>query len=134
MSVYEDWVISGSRDATGRGPLDGATHSAELDNPFCGDRVTVHLRVVDDHIVEATYEARACAICMASAGRVVALLCGQSTEELAPLAERAAVAVKGGPCEPELAHLHDLQRAPTRTRCATLPFEAAVAAVTNAHT
>lgn len=128
MSVYGKWVVQGSKDPTGRGPLDDATHTAERDNPFCGDRVTVHLRIVDGTIEAASYDGRACAICLASAGRLVALLDGRPVADLADLEAEAGRAVVGEAVDATLEHLRDLVHAPTRKRCALLPFEAAVAA------
>jgi NifU-like protein involved in Fe-S cluster formation len=47
--------------------LDAPTHVREGSNPLCGDVVRMALRVEGGQVVEAAFEANACAICTAAA-------------------------------------------------------------------
>ena len=64
-------------DATGRGR---AVNSAQ-------DVVTFEVRVADDTVVEAKFEAQGCAACIASASVATELIVGRTLEEAQELSE-----------------------------------------------
>ena len=67
MTAYRRVVIEHFRHPQNRGPLLGATASADGANPLCGDRIRVELRGDNGHVTEARFTADACALCIASA-------------------------------------------------------------------
>jgi nitrogen fixation protein NifU and related proteins len=79
--LYGEMILDHNRRPRNFGPLDGATHSARGDNPLCGDRVTIYLRVVDGGIEEIKFEGVGCAISTASASMMTEALRGKSLEE-----------------------------------------------------
>ncbi len=52
------------------GPMTDASTSATVVNASCGDECTVWLKVVDDAIVDVSFEARGCVISRASAAAI----------------------------------------------------------------
>lgn len=52
------------------GKLNTATHEAEGTNSLCGDEIKVYLRMEDGRIHDMKYEARGCALMVASASVV----------------------------------------------------------------
>jgi nitrogen fixation NifU-like protein len=79
--LYGDMILDHNRRPRNFGPLAGATHSARGDNPLCGDRVTVYLRVEDGGIEEIKFEGTGCAISTASASMMTEALRGKSVAE-----------------------------------------------------
>jgi len=69
-----------------RKPID-ATHRHEEYNPLCGDRIQMHLRVVEDIIEAAAFDGEGCAICMASASLLCSLSPGQTVAALKQMGE-----------------------------------------------
>jgi nitrogen fixation NifU-like protein len=130
-TAYDAWVLDHGRAPRNTGPLPDATHTARLDNPFCGDRVTLALRIDGGVVREARFEARACAICTASASLLTTLVPGLGVDAALALAAEARLATdqRGGEPAEAVAPLAVFRRAPTRRRCATLPFEALVEAL-----
>ena len=124
--LYDGWILEHSKAPRGAARLEGATHSARRDNPFCGDRITLDLVVRCERIVAVGFEARACAICIATGSLLTSLAEGLAVDDVARLVESARAAVDASAAEPP-AHLEPLaliRSVPTRRRCATLPFEA----------
>jgi NifU-like protein involved in Fe-S cluster formation len=84
---------------------------------LCGDTVRFAIRLREDRVVEAAFEAEACAICTAAASLLTELALGLTPEQLMGMeAAELEVALK-------------TEIRPARKRCASLPLEAARSAV-----
>ena len=119
-----------------RGRLDRPTGSARVTNPFCGDEVTVDVRVEGDRIAQSAFEGRGCTISQASASMLMSMVQGASREEAAALVRRftAFVQGEGGGADGtlrDLTALEGVSRFPTRIRCALLPFDALTRALSD---
>jgi len=130
-TLYEGWVLEHSQDPHHHGELDPATHQARCDNPLCGDRVTVQLRVHGDRIEQVRFRARACAVATASSSVMTDLVQDLPTQAARALAQRAISGVdpRNPPPERPLGHLSVVRDVRSRRRCATLPWEALVQAL-----
>ena len=47
-ALYQETILEHGHHPRRTGPLASATHQASLDNPLCGDRITIRLRIEDD--------------------------------------------------------------------------------------
>ena len=116
---YGSVIAEHFRRPRNQGPLPGATASAEVVNPLCGDRIRLAVLVGDGVIVEARFVANACAICIAAASLLTEHVLGMAPNDAARLGDERVLALIG--------------TVPAgRTRCATLPIEALRRALTAA--
>lgn len=103
------------------------------DNPMCGDRVQVFVRHDGDAVAELGFEARGCAISIASADLMAEAVIGQSDAEIGVLARMFGdMAHSGDTSEVALQPLRPLagvHEYPSRIKCATLPWAALQAAL-----
>ncbi len=137
--LYQEIILDHNRSPRNRGDLPGATCEAHGNNPLCGDRVTVRVRVEDDRVEEVRFDARGCAIAVASASMMTDALAGRSLEEALDAAGQFVAGLTApepdgaGPDGTEdlgeLAALSGVRRFPTRIKCATLPWHAFRAAL-----
>jgi nitrogen fixation NifU-like protein len=145
--LYHATILDRDRHPRCYGPLPGATHVATLDNPLCGDVVTMHLVVEaagggaagEGRVVAAAFEGRGCAVSRAAASLWAELLPGRSLAEVAALIDRFAafvVAPPDAPLDPplaaelgELVVLAGVRAVKSRRGCATLPSRALAAAL-----
>ena len=51
--LYQDRIVALAKAKTGAGKLSAPTKSARRDNPLCGDRVTIDVRLDDKEIGRA---------------------------------------------------------------------------------
>jgi len=94
--LYQDIVLEHHAHPRHAGPLATATHQARVDNPLCGDRVTLQLRVEGDRIAEARFEGDGCAISIASASLLTAMVTVRRIDERRDIdAEQVALARRG---------------------------------------
>jgi nitrogen fixation NifU-like protein len=115
--------------------LQAPTHEARGDNPMCGDRVTLGLRVAEGVIAEAGFEARGCEVCIASASLMSEAVRGLSAAQALALGQGVREMARSGVVPAGLAPLAVLAAAhafPSRQKCATLPWHALEAALTGA--
>lgn len=119
----------------GRGEIAGAPHAA-LDNPGCGDQVTVWVRLEGGTLAELRFTGRGCVISQASASLMTQALGGKTLEDARALAERLRAVVMGeAPPDPALGDLTALagvSRLHARRRCALLAWRALEAALAGA--
>jgi len=133
-ALYHEAIVRLDRDPPNQGPLPSATHSATLDNPLCGDEITIHLAVANATVDRASFEGRGCALSRAGASIAATLAIGASPEQLRALAARVEQLVLGPP-QPvpgdpgALAALSAVHAFPSRRTCACLGFRALVRAV-----
>ncbi|MBT5072539.1 MAG: iron-sulfur cluster assembly scaffold protein [Kordiimonadaceae bacterium] len=65
--LYQKTILKHAANATAHGILEDADHSVMVHNPMCGDRIKVFIKMDGDKLVSFTHEAKACALCQASA-------------------------------------------------------------------
>ena len=105
------------------------------ENPTCGDRILLRLKITGERIESTSFEGEACAICMASASLLCESVSGQTVTVLQNLHDRLHKALSGDGDGGEIGALKPLMGVkpyPSRVRCATLPWTAANRAVAGA--
>ena len=125
--LYGDMILDHNRRPRNFGRLDGATHTALGNNPLCGDRVTVYLKVDGDRVADIAFEGTGCAISTASASMMTEALRGKSLAEARRLFEqfRGMLTADGEPEElGKLAAFAGVREFPMRVKCATLAWHA----------
>ena len=130
--LYQDRIVALAKAKTGAGKLVPPARSARRDNPLCGDRVTIDVRLGDDgRIAEIAHQVRGCLLCQASAAALASVAVGRDKAGIAALrheAERAVGRESGDPAEP-FAAFTPVKSHKSRQECVLLPFEALGAAL-----
>ncbi len=138
--LYQEVILDHGRRPRHGQRLAAYDVTAKGDNPMCGDRVEVWVKFAPDGAIETTgFEARGCAISVASADLMAETVQGRSTTDTRALFEAFRTMVRTGVC-PEhdaqldaplerLAPLSGVHEYPSRVKCATLPWHALTAAL-----
>ncbi len=135
--LYQTLVMERARHPLHAGRIDPAEAEAEGDNPMCGDRVRISLRLnAASEISAVGHETRGCAICLAAADMLAEVVTGRPANQIAPLAAQFEAMVQSGqvPDSPDFALLQafsGLSAYRSRHRCAILPWQALSAALNN---
>ena len=67
QQLYNDAILAEAKARHGHGRLAEPDVTATCDNPLCGDRVTVDLRLAGDRIAELAQTTRGCILTQAAA-------------------------------------------------------------------
>lgn len=95
-ALYHDAILALAKDRAHAGRLDAPTRTATLDNPLCGDRVTLDIALgADGTVLHIRHHVRGCALCQASAAALAAALEGQTAGALAAAEVALARALAG---------------------------------------
>lgn len=125
--LYQDQIVALAKARTGAGRLTSPTKSARRDNPLCGDRVTIEVRLDNEgRIVEFAHQVRGCLLCQASASALASVVVGRDASGVAAVrhdAEQAVGREAGEPGEPFSAFA-PVAAHKSRQECVMLPFEA----------
>ncbi|HEX7841883.1 MAG TPA: SUF system NifU family Fe-S cluster assembly protein [Kofleriaceae bacterium] len=133
--LYQATIVDHDRTPRNAGPLPDATHHATVDNPLCGDVVTVHAQIVDGAVRDAAFEGRGCALSRAAASIMTTMVQGRSTDGARALAAAFEQFVRDAPDAPipedlgELRAFAGVRRFRSRRVCATLGFRALLQAL-----
>jgi nitrogen fixation NifU-like protein len=135
--LYQDTVIDRSRHPRHGVRLAAFDAMAEGDNPMCGDRCRVFVRNGSTgHVAEIGFEARGCAISIASADLMAEAVPGLSPPEIRSLATGFETLARTGETDDAalepLRPLSGVHEYPSRVKCATLPWRALIAALDGA--
>jgi nitrogen fixation NifU-like protein len=140
--LYQEVILQHGRRPVHAGKPERYDATAKGDNPMCGDRVQVFLSFAPDgSIAETKFDARGCAISVASADLMAETVVGQTRETTKELFARFRDMARTGNCPdcdatPDLAAkmerlqpLAGVHEYPSRVKCATLPWHALMAAL-----
>ena len=134
--LYQEVILDHSRHPRNFGHAEDANREAKGNNPLCGDRIAIYLRVEDGVIADVTFEAKGCAISLASASMMTDLIKGRSEDEAEALFGQFHALVTGnGEDAGKGSNLEDLEvlggvrEFPSRIKCATLAWHAMKAAL-----
>jgi nitrogen fixation NifU-like protein len=130
--IYQELILHHSRRPRHYGPLPDATHAAAGDNPLCGDRYEVRLRVDEAGIIrDAAFEGSGCAISKAAASLMLDAVIGLSRDEFENQFRLFHALVSGEAPSPEaakklgkLAAFSGIWKYPSRVKCAILCWHA----------
>ena len=130
--LYQDRIVALAKAKTGAGKLSAPTRSARRDNPLCGDRVTIDVRLDGDgRIAEIAQQVRGCLLCQASASALSSVAVGRDKAGIEALrhdAEKAIGREAGVPNEP-FAAFTPVSANKSRHECVLLPFDALLLAL-----
>ena len=135
-SFYRETILQHTSNPVGfRAPI-AATHSSELYNPFCGDRVRLQFALNGNIIEAASFDGESCGICMASASILCDCSPGERVSAVKARHDWLESALKSdgdhareGTVPGALEALLGVRRYPTRINCAMLPWQAALKAL-----
>lgn len=138
--LYQEVILDHGRHPRHAHRLESFDASAKGDNPMCGDRIQVWVKYgPDSTIADTGFEARGCAISVASADLMAETVNGRSIRDTRALFTAFRELARTGSCpdcdrtldEPleRLAPLAGVHEYPSRVKCATLAWHALIAAL-----
>jgi nitrogen fixation NifU-like protein len=116
--MYREVILDHYKNPRNKGTLDPADFSFEDDNPLCGDRIRIDVRVGEDNKVkEVAFLGQGCAISQASASMLTEHILGKSLDEVKQLSKDDILEMLG------------IELGPVRLKCALLSLKVLKAGV-----
>ncbi len=126
QDFYKEILLDHFQRPRNRRELENADIHEHLNNPLCGDHVTVYANLRNGDVTEVAFTGRGCSISQASASMLTEHLSGESREEAEAKIEAFLEMMRTEENEElgELAALKGVVQTPNRIRCATLAWDA----------
>jgi nitrogen fixation NifU-like protein len=128
--LYRRVIMDHYQKPRNRGTIDDGAVTVDLNNPTCGDRISLQMRVEDGTIEEAKFLGEGCSISMASASMMTEAVKGLKVEEALRFVDLFSDMMKGEEVDTDQFPLEDIEalqgvaKFPARIKCATLAWKA----------
>ncbi|MDP3696860.1 MAG: SUF system NifU family Fe-S cluster assembly protein [Candidatus Taylorbacteria bacterium] len=134
--LYREIIIDHCRNPRNYYVLENAHRKVDGHNPLCGDSLTVYLNLENGVIQNISFQGSGCAISRASASLMTRNTKGKTVEDAEKLFNAVHLLVTKGPDAVgnvetlgELAAFSGVYKFPSRVKCATLAWQALIAAL-----
>jgi len=130
--LYQEMILEHYKSPRNFGVLESADHVAHGDNPLCGDKIAVTVKMKGDRIEDIKFKGSGCAISTASASLMTEAVKGKTKGEAESLYEKFHPMVMGtGSAEGvgKLEVFSGVHEFPIRVKCATLAWHTLRAAL-----
>ncbi len=134
--LYQQIILDHNRSPRNFREVDQPDRIAHGDNPLCGDKITVYLKLDGDVVSDVAFQGSGCAISQASASLMTTTVRGKTVGEADDLFQRFhAMVAEPADRAPEarslgkLAAFSGVRDFPARVKCANLPWHTLHAAL-----
>lgn len=114
---YREYILDHYKNPRNYGTLENPDISYEEDNPVCGDRVRIDIKLEDNRIADIRFQGEGCAISQASASILTEMVKGKTLEEVRQLSKEDLLKQLG------------ISLGPVRIKCALLSLKVLKAGV-----
>ena len=136
-TLYRQVIMDHYKNPRNRGTLSGDDHlTIDMNNPTCGDRIHLQMRVKDGIVEDAKFEGEGCSISMSSSSMMTQVIKGKSVQDALKISKIFSHMIQGKEIDEESMDLGDIQalsgvsKFPARIKCATLAWKAMEKGVT----
>ena len=128
--LYRSVIMDHYKNPRNKGSLAEDSVTIDMNNPTCGDRIHLTLKLNDGIVEDAKFDGEGCSISMSSASMMTQIVKGKKLEEALELAEIFSKMMLGQDFDDEKYDLGDVEslqgvaKFPARIKCATLAWKA----------
>lgn len=127
--LYRQVIMDHYKRPRNYGELDEDTVTINMNNPTCGDRIQLHLKVEDGHVTDVKFSGEGCSISLSSASMMTDAIKGLAIDDALKLSRIFSNMIQGKDYEDDLdlgdiEALQGVSKFPARIKCATLAWKA----------
>jgi nitrogen fixation NifU-like protein len=128
--LYRRVIMDHYQRPRNKGRIEEGAVTVDLNNPTCGDSISLQMRVEDGVIQEAKFLGEGCSISLASASMMTEAVKGLKVEEALTLIDLFSKMMQGKEVDLEKFPIEDIEaltgvaKFPARIKCATLAWKA----------
>ncbi|MEX3747264.1 MULTISPECIES: Fe-S cluster assembly sulfur transfer protein SufU [Lysinibacillus] len=127
--LYRSVIMDHYKNPRNKGSIEEDAVTIDMNNPTCGDRIHLTLKVTDGIVEDAKFDGEGCSISMSSASMMTQLIKGKKVEEALELADIFSKMMMGEDYSEkydleDVEALQGVSQFPARIKCATLAWKA----------
>ena len=135
--LYRSVIMDHYKNPRNKGSLEENSVTIDMNNPTCGDRIHLTLKLNDGIVEDAKFDGEGCSISMSSASMMTQIVKGKKLDEALELAGIFSKMMIGEEIDSDKYDLGDVEalqgvaKFPARIKCATLAWKAMEKGVKN---
>ncbi len=127
--LYRSVIMDHYKKPRNKGSLEENSVTIDMNNPTCGDRIHLTLKINNDIVEDAKFDGEGCSISMSSASMMTEVIKGKKLEEALELADIFSKMMLGEEYSDkydlgDVEALQGVSKFPARIKCATLAWKA----------
>jgi len=130
-NLYRQVIMDHYKNPRNKGSLDEGSLTVDMNNPTCGDRIHLTLKVEDGIVTDVKFDGEGCSISMSSASMMTQAIKGKDVETAMKLSRIFSDMMQGKEVEidddldlGDIESLQGVAKFPARIKCATLAWKA----------
>lgn len=129
-NLYRQVIMDHYKNPRNKGVLEEGSLTVNMNNPTCGDRIQLTMKVEDGMVTDSKFEGEGCSISMSSASMMTQAIKGKSVEDAVKLSKIFSEIMQGNDYDEDDLDLGDIEalqgvaKFPARIKCATLAWKA----------
>ncbi|MGN1401109.1 MAG: Fe-S cluster assembly sulfur transfer protein SufU [Bacillus sp. (in: firmicutes)] len=129
-TLYRQVIMDHYKNPRNKGSLEEGNLTIDMNNPTCGDRIHLTLKVEDGKVTDAKFDGEGCSISMSSASMMTQAIKGQDIETAFKMSSIFSDMMLGKEVDTGDLDLGDIEalqgvaKFPARIKCATLAWKA----------
>lgn len=129
-NLYRQVIMDHYKNPRNKGVLEEGSLTVNMNNPTCGDRIQLTMKVEDGKVSDAKFEGEGCSISMSSASMMTQAIKGRNIADALKLSKIFSDIMQGNDYDEDELDLGDIEalqgvaKFPARIKCATLAWKA----------
>jgi nitrogen fixation NifU-like protein len=129
-NLYRQVIMDHYKNPRNKGVLEEGSLTVNMNNPTCGDRIQLTMKVEDGKVIDSKFDGEGCSISMSSASMMTQAIKGRTVEEAVKLSKVFSDIMQGNDYDEDDFDLGDIEalqgvaKFPARIKCATLAWKA----------
>ena len=128
-TLYRQVIMDHYKNPRNKGVLEDGSMTIDMNNPTCGDRIQLTMKVTDGMVEDARFDGEGCSISMSSASMMTQAVKGKKIEDALVLSRIFSDLMLGKDYEGDMdlgdiEALQGVAKFPARIKCATLAWKA----------
>ncbi|WML47057.1 SUF system NifU family Fe-S cluster assembly protein [Neobacillus sp. PS3-34] len=128
-TLYRQVIMDHYKNPRNKGVLEEGSLTVNMNNPTCGDRIQLTMKVEDGIVTDTKFEGEGCSISMSSASMMTQAIKGKKIDDAIKLSKIFSDMMLGKDYDDDIdlgdiEALQGVSKFPARIKCATLAWKA----------
>ncbi|MEE3954941.1 Fe-S cluster assembly sulfur transfer protein SufU [Peribacillus frigoritolerans] len=128
-TLYRQVIMDHYKKPRNKGMLEDGSMTIDMNNPTCGDRIRLTMKIEDGKVSDVKFDGDGCSISMSSASMMTQAIKGKNVDTALAMSETFSLMIQGKEYDDEMdlgdiEALQGVSKFPARIKCATLAWKA----------
>lgn len=128
-TLYRQVIMDHYKKPRNKGMLEDGSLTIDMNNPTCGDRIRLTMKIEDNKVSDVKFDGDGCSISMSSASMMTQAIKGKDIDTALTMSQTFSEMIQGKEYDDEIdlgdiEALQGVSKFPARIKCATLAWKA----------